>query len=335
MLRKETPVPPIMPWPLLTSLLGLVFCAWSASGNALLCFSQGCALSQDMSIGGLSLWWIGCAAFGTLTLLSMSGRPWLGMLVAGLCLLLDILLLLLMLITTPCTNCLIVALFFALTYMAFRYTGKGDEVMRRSWLVLFWSVFFIGNCTALFALQVESWPMYGAEKASIRLYFSPSCTSCREAVVALANNPDVAFYPVAEKPEDIQTIAIMLDGLSTGDNMAQALDRALQSAPDAVPNAPSYLLHFRMYCNEAYVWNAGSPVVPFIEYHGLPTFLSKAHVQKEKEREEHRNTTSNAVPELFVHENDTTELEDDATLPIDDTGIAGSCGEGVNQSPCP
>ena len=59
---------------LAAALLGMLFCIWTALGNEVaFCVTAGCSLYQDLVIGGLSMWWIGTAAFGVLACLALLG----------------------------------------------------------------------------------------------------------------------------------------------------------------------------------------------------------------------------------------------------------------------
>ena len=58
---------------LAAALLGMLFCIWTALGNEVaFCVTAGCSLYQDLVIGGLSMWWIGTAAFGVLAQAELS-----------------------------------------------------------------------------------------------------------------------------------------------------------------------------------------------------------------------------------------------------------------------
>lgn len=312
----------MMPLPLLAAVLGSVFCIWTASGNALnLCVTTGCSLYQDTTVAGISMWWLGAGAFALLAVIAALGRPWLGLLAAGGCLLADTGLLLLMLLTAPCVGCLLAALFFALCFAAFRHANKqrGQDV-RRSWLLLVWGVFFAINIGAVLRTEFSMWAMHGPEDATVRVYFSPSCSACREAVTNLSGRVNVAFYPLAENTGDTARVAAMLDALSQGANMAEALMRS-KDAPAGTLwqqyRPDTLLLRFRLLRNKAHVLAAGSSTVPFIEYHGLPAGLI---ARKPAPRQAQQGGAPSPAAQ-------------DATLPID-TGIAGSCGGGT-ATPCP
>ena len=58
---------------LAAALPGMLFCIWTALGNEVaFCVTAGCSLYQDLVIGGLSMWWIGTAAFGVLACLALA-----------------------------------------------------------------------------------------------------------------------------------------------------------------------------------------------------------------------------------------------------------------------
>lgn len=115
---------------LCVTLLAAAFCVWSAFGNDVnFCVTAGCSLYQDFTVGGVSLWWLGTGTFALLALLALLGAAAAGRLLAGLALLGDICLLLLMALTAPCVSCLVVAVFFALSYLGFRQA----EPARQPW----------------------------------------------------------------------------------------------------------------------------------------------------------------------------------------------------------
>lgn len=323
----------IMPAPLFVALLGVAFCAWSASGNALnLCVTTGCALFQDLTVGGISMWWIGVAGFGVLALLAVSGRPALGLLGAGFALVLDCLLLVLMLLTAPCAGCLVAGLLFALTYAAFRqYAAPRRQArMGRSLLLATWTVLCIINIAGIARSELGTWPLYGSEDSSMRLYFSPSCSACREAIAILSGKANVVFYPVNEYDHDVTTIALMEQALARGATMQAALTSAL--AVERPTNEVSdyslsmLALRFRLLCNKARVFAAGGQL-PYFEFKGLPAaFTDKSAAASRSRSQTPAASSSSQSPSAGG-------ASTDYSLPID-TGVAGSCG-GPNAAPCP
>ncbi len=283
-MQQRSDDPLIMLWPLLASLAGLAFCAWTAYGNTIdICISAGCGVSKDMSIGGISLWWFGCAAFAILVVLSFSGRPLLGAVVAGTCLVADVGFLVLMLLTASCLSCLIVAVFFALVYTAFRHTGrKPDEIVSRSWLVFVWILLMIANLGGMLRENVMPWAIKDAENSTVHVYFSPTCPSCLDAVSALSTSAGAAFFPISKGEEDITYLARMYSFLEQGSNIADALALARESTdkPEDFGIFSEILLRFRLLVNGAYLARNGIEVVPVIEYKGLPGFLAGSSAKK-------------------------------------------------------
>lgn len=320
----------IMPVPLFVALLGVAFCAWSASGNALnLCVTTGCSLFQDLTVGGISMWWIGVAGFGILALLALSGRPGLGLLGAGVGLVLDCLLLVLMLLTAPCAGCLVAALLFALTYAAFRQHAAPRRQARlgRSFLLATWTVLCIINIAGIARSALGTWPLYGAEDSSMRIYFSPSCSACREAIAALSGKANVVFFAVNEDDRDVTTIALMEKALARGATVQAALTSALaveRPTGEVSQYSLSMLaLRFRLLCNKARVFAAGGQL-PYFEFKGLPAAFTDKNAAS-------RSRSPSSVSPSASQPGGSGST--DYALPID-TGLAGACG-GANAAPCP
>ena len=184
------------------------------------------SLYQDLVIGGLSMWWIGTAAFGVLACLALLGAVPAGHFLAGLTLLGDIFLLLLMALTSPCVSCLVVACFFALTYWLFRRALHRDDrrPQERSLLLCAWLVLFVVNAGQVVRMQGEVWSISeNSDQATVRMFFSPSCSACREGIGILSGSVDVAFCPVAENDADVARVERMLLLLEEGKTLKEAV----------------------------------------------------------------------------------------------------------------
>ncbi len=277
-MQQNSDAPLIMVWPLLASLAGLAFCAWTAYGNAFdICFSAGCSISKDISIGGISLWWFGCAAFALLVILSFSGRPVLGVVVSGICLVADVGLLVLMLLTASCVSCLVVAVLFAICYSAFRHAKVTYDVpVPRSWLILFWGLFLIANMGSVVRENMLPWAIKETANSTVNVYFSPTCPSCLDAVATMSASPAAAFFPISKNEQDVAIIALMEQNLENGLSAIDALSLARQKVnmEPAQNFFGQILLRFRLLINAAYLARNGIEVVPVIEYKGLPGFLA-------------------------------------------------------------
>ena len=267
--------------PLLFALLGALFCFLIVQGNELnFCTTEGCNLYHDMTVAGISMWWIGLASFAVLACLALLAPPAFGRFVSGLMLFGDCGLLTLMSITAPCVNCLMVAVLFALTYRAFRkaQAQAHAKTLHTSLLLCLWGILFCINAGTVVRSELGSWAISGNEDARVHLYFSPSCPHCRDALQFYAGSVETAFYPIKDDADDIYRIHAMEQALAQGLNIEEAL-RAAQNAQKWESwlhlHPQILLLNLRLLRNKAHVFLAGSHGVPFLEYHGLPSLVSK------------------------------------------------------------
>lgn len=270
--------------PLILSLLAVAFCIWTALGNDVnICVTTGCTLYEDFSIAGISLWWIGTGAFTLLCICAILGQNLAGRLLAGLFLLGDICLLVLMALTAPCVSCLVIALFFALAYFLFRRSeqsaphGSRLKVARPSILLWVWIALFVINLAQVGRSQLDIWPILDeGGDGFLKMFFSPGCHYCIEGVNAYSGNINVAFYPIAENEAEIaqinKMIVLLNEGTSISDALIQSKDATFDSffsawRPDVI------LLRFRLLRNKAHIFAQGSQSVPFFERKGLPPEL--------------------------------------------------------------
>lgn len=309
---------PILIAPLCVSLLATLFCVWTALGNDVnICVTTGCTLYQDFSIAGLSLWWFGTGAFSLLLACALLGQTAIGLFLAGLFLFGDGLLLFLMSLTSPCVNCLVVAVLFALAYAAFRAAGPPhDKVLwTHRFLKCFWGFFFIINIGMVMRSQLAAWPILDEGEAKTKVFFSLSCPRCLQSINALSGRVDIAYYPIADNDADLFRIAHMQKLLHEGENMADAVrqsrDIAGGSRWASWIDPQLLILRFRLLRNKSYIFQAGSQGVPFFEYLGIPPeLLEKIKAGKQ------------AAPQ---------EAGKDATLPAE---ILDS-GQCIGDQPCP
>ncbi len=270
-----------IPWSaLFFALLGLAWCGYVAfpSGNAAsLCETSGCMLIRDGKIAGISLWWIGGAYFFILAIMCLRGAQFLAWRISRLALFLDAILLLVMYFTGPCVDCLIVALFFALTCFTLRPRSGGwfQEVPASPLLLPIWLGLFLGNVCLAANEAVPAAVMGNTANKEVRLYFSPSCPACREALVTLGRT--ASLYPVKEKDEDFDAILRLKAFLEAGLPMDQALQRSLDPK-EAVPDlsTPKRLLfELQLLRNKASVLRQGFTNMPLIQINGMPGAAAK------------------------------------------------------------
>ena len=310
--------------PFMLGLIGLSFCLWvQLSGGKALCLTDGCALFQDFSLAGVSLWSAGSAFFGLTLLFCVLRFPQAARLLAGAALSADILLMAVMSLTAPCVNCLIVGLLIALTFFALLRETALHRRARRSLLLLAWALLFAVNAGGILRDASELWsPLPRPEQTSVQVFFSPSCRVCQTLAGQASSLPDAAWFPVAEDSRDIWLIHAMAKRIAEGLPLNEAIAAAhkdipgLADAPDLMA-LPEYrfgllkpdmlLLQLRLWKNRAHVLSSGSDRLPFVEFRGLPSFLREAdHVPP--------SPSADAAPSGH------------AEVPGIDLGVAGFCG---------
>ncbi len=271
----------ILPVPLFFCAVGFLFCLWDVlGGGPQICFTAGCAIYGNATIGGISLWHVGMVCFVLMGILAVLGQAKTGYAIAWIGLLVDALLLALMVATAPCFNCLIVALLLCLVFLGFRSAlqkeARYGQRQTRQILVYVWAALFL--CNVGIVLKALS-PLYcmtdNYSEAKVHMFFSPSCPSCRQGIEKLSGSIDVAFYPIAETEMDVPRIARMQELLDNGMNMKDAL-QASKEADVPVLSGPDYLfLVLKLLSNKAHVYLNAGPVVPYLEYRGLPSHLAR------------------------------------------------------------
>lgn len=323
-------------WPLLFAFLGVLFAAWNAwDSSSVPCITAGCTLYQGFTFAGISLWWGGIAAFAVLGLLAFMGHAALGRTLAGLGLVLDCILLSIMVLTLPCLSCLTAALLLALCFITFRVPGGNRTTQnssRPSVLVLLWSALFIVNIGVVIRSEFQPWviqPSEASEGNLVRIFFSPSCTACRQLVTGMpeADVRKVTWCPIAEEEGDLAVILDLQKRLAVSvEPFAASFTRALE-APRLtfldMLHPETLLVQFRLWRNQARVISVGEGRLPLVEFVGTPIALLKSTPARTSSSTVHRsspNTSENL----------------DFTLPID-LGDAGSCGGSTtrNGAPCP
>lgn len=287
-MRKSSRPFPLVP--AVVSLAGLFFCLWVfLTGGDSLCLTSGCLLFQDFRLAGVSLWHGGITLFSLLLVLALMRFVHAALLCAGAALVADTALLAVMLFTAPCVNCLLVALFIALSFLAFRREMPDGSCRERSGLVLVWSVTFLFNLSGVIRDLAEPWtPVPAREQAAVQIYFSPSCRACQVLLENADKLADARWYPVSEDTRDILVIAVMTEKLTQGLPLRRAVEEAQKTVPSPADFEKSslaraellrpdmLLLQFRLWKNHAHVLSAGSDRLPFVEFLGLPSFLHDA-----------------------------------------------------------
>ncbi len=269
--------------PLLTSGIGALFSAWHLfSSDATLCLTAGCTLQHNVTIGGVSLWWPGTVLFAVLFLCAAFRKPLIGAWLCAAALIADLALLVLMLLTAPCFSCLLIAFLMALCFSSFlralQTPWKTSTPIAASCLLAVWGLFFVINAGLTLRESIRPWAISSpvAEAPRANVYFSTSCSACRRLVLGISPREaaKLAWYPIAEKDDDIYAVNAILQEMRQG----LPLDIAFRKATDA-PHAyalslkDSLLLKVKLWINHSHVLLSGHDTLPFIEFFGVPDAL--------------------------------------------------------------
>ena len=319
--------------PALSSLAGLLFCLWVLlSGGKELCLTDGCALFQDFSLAGISLWAAGTAFFAALLLLCVLRATRIAKFFCAAALIADAVLMAIMAFTAPCVNCLVAGLLIALSFVLLRRTTRTHGNSGRSPLLLIWGLLFIVSAGGVARDLTSLWtPLPHNPQASMQVFFSPSCRACQTLTAQAGNIPDANWFPVAEDTRDIWIIRAMTRRIEQGQSLQDAVLNAaadvpgLADAPDIMA-VPGYrfgllrpdilLLQFRLWKNLAHVLAAGSDRLPFVEFRGLPAFFREDAPAR---------PGYPGSPSAPAHAS-TSAAHDERALPLfSDFGIAGFC----------
>jgi hypothetical protein len=300
------------------ALLGLVWCGFISfpTANSTPCATAGCALFRDSRIAGVSLWWVGGAFFFVLAILALRGQRAFARLLALLALFLDAILLIIMFFTAACLDCLVVAALIGLCFYSLRPTNNGWflEDAAPSLLLPIWLGLFVGNCAVVINEQLPHYTLGDPAKSEIRLYFSPSCPACRDAINTLGKNAQL--YPVMEREGDFEAIVrfetLLESGLPPDKALSQSLDSATPTPPISV--ARQALLYVQLLRNKASVLKQGFRALPLIEINGMPNAKTVSPAPDPAEKQT-RPAPSDAQDQMPGP--DQTLPEQNATIPDD------------------
>lgn len=269
--------PPVSWGSVLLSLLAAGFCLLQTGHWAdAICPSSGCLLFRDVSVAGISLWWVGAGVFTLVALLCLARRNMLAFYFVALCLAVDCLLLALMIFIAPCVSCLGAALFLGLLFLLLRPVPQGwfTGQSRPSVLFIIWGLLFVANGAAALNEQMGAWVIHGAEHTERRVYFSPSCPACKDAVTAFATG--AAFVPVMKDESDFAAIVRLEDGLNKGLGLREAFNASLTGPEPDISLARNLRLRLRLLRNKADILRLGFDKLPLIMINGLPQSLRGA-----------------------------------------------------------
>lgn len=259
---------------LLTALAGLVFCVLAALGLADdFCAGDGCRLFRGLTLLGIDLYWFG-AAFFAITALLLGGqirrgsrerrRPaillrwWL---IAGL--VANGLLLAVQALTAPCLSCLIVAGLLGLTALLALAGSRLSAV-----ILLLWSLLLVAAISGLLRQQMGPVAVYGDERASVKLFFSPSCPSCLHELREIAGreelHPRLALYPLALNDGDLPVIRRFREETAAGTALATAVENLSRAAPVSLVWRQRLEMRLLSLRNRAFLAGIGARTIPYL-----------------------------------------------------------------------
>lgn len=259
------------------SLLGAVFCYLNATGAKLFCVTQGCRIYSGYGLFGISFYVYGLAGFLLILLLGLlhpRARTsfWLPAVLA-LALVLDILFLFYQYFFWPCVSCLVAGALIVLSALSalLLLRVRGRTLL---WiLVVAWSI--LGSYVGLAAVKEAAftpWAIAGDPEAPVKVFFSPVCPACREAVTRILEDPalaaQTAFFPVAKNSEDEARIAAFLQKNEKEPSLAGLFDEA----PAAPPLTSAQ--KWRLQVNKMALSRMGVSSVPLVIAPFLPQAAS-------------------------------------------------------------
>lgn len=259
---------------LILILAGLVFCVANALGwLETLCFTEGCRLTQNVKLLGLSLWWYGAGCLAVIGVLTVLKRVRLAFLVSAVALAADVFFLTWLALAAPCFNCMVGGLFFISVFFAlfrmFMPPGRWAKVLVALW-------FFALAPNLFFTLQGASppWPLYGSPNAPIRVFFAPTCPACHQTLQYFL--PDigksVAVFPISRNETERKEILFMLQALKKGVDFRDAF---VSSQGKKLPDIDlglieSWKLTWRLWRNRIALTRYGTKNIPVVIMQGWP-----------------------------------------------------------------
>lgn len=251
------------------------------------CPGSGCNLFQDFTVYGISLWWAGVAYFALMVLLCLKRVHGFAMFTATTALIADAFLIIIMLFTASCVACLGAAVIMGILFLALRrhVTARMMIAPGPSFIFLAWAGLFLAAAASAATELAEPWDIAGSGNQERRIYFSPSCPACRDAITVFAGN--AAFIPVAEKDGDYAAIRVMHEEIAKGKTMVEAL-HASDSAKGEPFSFATVVFRLKLLRNKAEVLKLGFDKLPLIMINGMPQDLRPQPAR--------RNAPSAALP---------------------------------------
>lgn len=260
-----------------TAMFGVVYCLASGLGGSSWCGISGCEVYDGYSFLGLSFYYWGAIGFAAVGALVMFGASRWARLFASALLIADIVFLLYMALFWPCESCLIVALLLAIL---FSFCSHPVKPWGRALLVC-WLCLFFFNALQAGMERIEPWAVHAPEGAEMTLYFSPTCSSCKDTLMSVLDHEELfentRLIPIAQTKKDQEGIIWMRMELCNGTDAKQVLSRMFEKGEFDVDHAKSEenaclknkaLTRLALFANRHVVSQKGWTSVPRIESEG-------------------------------------------------------------------
>jgi len=251
---------------------GGLYCLLSALNlNSFFCFSSGCSIYKSYSLFGLSFYWYGLLAFISIGFL-LKFKPKFLKCAILILLGLDLLFLLYQMFFLPCSSCLVVALlFFGLFINNYTKTEFKQSGIPKYVLVSFVMLAFF-NVGSIAKEKIEPWPIYGNNQAKTKLFFSPTCESCKKMLVNVVKKSkgpnDIALYPIAKNKKDFRLTSLLKCELETGGNVNEAINKCLNIKEENIMHKFNFYDHIKLkmyvFFNKSHLLNMGKKHVPVL-----------------------------------------------------------------------
>ncbi len=263
-------------WGTLFGLLGTGYCVAAALGAVdAICVTDGCALQENLTIAGLSLWWWGAGGFALVSLAALAGMADLAFAMACIGVVIETFFLGWMALSAPCVSCMGAAVLMLFALLALM---PASAIGRRFVLVLFviWMAVFSPNIFGVARDMTKPWPIHGDANARVKVIFSPTCNPCLETIDEFLRRgvPRTAFLPVAKTAKELALVQLMLDEMEAGKTFAQAFAamRRADNPPEPARFMDGFGLRMKLYRNKLALFKAGYSKVPLVLVSGNPSW---------------------------------------------------------------
>lgn len=213
--------------------LGLIYCVLQVVEVPLeFCKTSGCEITEDITFLGISLYLYGAFFFlAVLALVQLDYRRLANILVT-VAVLVDIFLLSILAIGSPCFSCAVVAILIALTYLSILYWDNKSYNYKNIIVIGLWLLVFVPNMfNVAQELLISPRPIYGDKNAEVKVFFAPDCPHCKEAIQKLIDNDaDFALYPIASSDKEYSQMCAMQCAIDDGENIDSAYKKCITNA---------------------------------------------------------------------------------------------------------